>query len=144
MTTHTELAGAKETREALQELTKTVQRNVGRRALRVSAQIIASATEARAPVSSRASNRSPGSLKQSVDVVPHRSKVGAAIAVIVKDVAAVPVEFGLTNRNYAAQPFFRPAISASESAAIAAFEAALKQEVEAAAARAAKRSAKAK
>jgi len=134
----TELAGFRETREALQELSKTVQRNVGRRALRVPAELIADATRQRAPVSSRPDNPTPGSLRASVSVVNAKAKSGAAVAVLVEDVAAVPNEFGTTKMS--AQPFFRPAIQASEAAALHAFGNALKPEVEKAAAKAAKKS----
>jgi HK97 gp10 family phage protein len=134
----TQLAGFRETREALQDLSKTVQRNVGRRALRVPAEIIADATRALAPVSSRPDNPTPGSLRASVSVVNAKARSGAAVAVLVEDPAAVPNEYGTS--KMAAQPFMRPAINANEARCIAAFGQAIKPEVERAAAKAAKKS----
>ena len=133
-----QLAGFKETREAMQELTKTVQRNVGRRSLDAAAAIIATATKSRAPVSTDPRNKTPGSLRASVQVVKSKSRVGAASGVLVADPAAVPNEYGTT--KMAAQPFFRPAIDASEGAALQAFASAITVEVEKAAKRAAKQS----
>lgn len=143
--TKNRLEGFKECREVLQELSKTVQRNTGRRALEVPAGIIAEAVKARAKVSDRAGNQTPGSLRESIKVGKERAKgTQARIHVIADDVAAVPKEFGLTGRDYPAEPFFRPAVDAVANAAINAFAAALKPEVTAVAAKAAKRAMKAK
>jgi HK97 gp10 family phage protein len=141
MAMRTELAGYKETREAMAELTKSVQKNIGKRGLEASARILAGATQQRAPVSNDPYNKTPGSLRASVQVVKHRSKVGAAAAVLVEDPAAVRVEFGRTNQ--AADPFFRPAIDASEGAMLKAFADRLGPEVEAATRRAGAKSKKA-
>lgn len=140
----TRIEGFKECREVLQELSKTVQRNVGKRALLAPATVIAAAVKAKAPVSSRGGNPTPGSLRDSVTVAPEKSsqKGVAQIAVVAADVAAVPNEFGTTKME--AQPFFRPAVDTARLAAGQAFAAALKPEVDAAVARAAKRAAKAK
>ena len=124
-----ELKGLKEVREALQEFTKTVQRNVGKRALVIPADIIGAAVQARAPVSSRPSDPTKGSLRGAMQVVKAKGGRGtmATVAVLVADPAAVPNEYGTT--KMAAQPFFRPGVDASESAAVSAFERALTDEV---------------
>lgn len=137
------IEGFKECREALQELSKTVQRNVGRRALLAPAGVIAVAVKVKAPVSSDPRDPTPASLRESVQIVPEKSRGTAAqVAVVAEDEAAVPNEFGTTKMT--AQPFFRPAVDGARAAAGAAFAAALKPEVDAAVARAAKRAAKAK
>lgn len=141
MTAQTQLKGLKETREAMQDLGKTLARNVGRRALRAAGKIIVDATAARAPVSTDPHNPTPGSLKASPRIVNAKAskRWGAVgVAVLVEDPAAVRVEFGRTNQQ--AEPFFRPAIAATETAVTAEFERAVTEEVEAAAARVGKRS----
>jgi HK97 gp10 family phage protein len=135
------IEGFKECRESLQELSKTVQRNVGKRSLLVPATIIAKAVEANAPVSGDPNNRTPGSLRASVTPSPERKgKSKASVVVIAEDPAAVPNEFG--THKMAAQPFFRPAVDSVRDAAGAAFAGALKSEVDAAVARAAKKGAR--
>lgn len=137
------LEGLKECREAMQELSATVQRNAGRRALRSAALLLEEAGRSRAPVSTNPRDKSPGSLKASFETVNHKGKKGSAsVAVVAADVASVHQEFGTT--FHPAQPFFRPAIDATEAAMISTFAAQLKPEIEQAAAKAAKRSAKAK
>jgi HK97 gp10 family phage protein len=132
----TYLAGFKEAREVLQELSRGVQRGVGKRALQVPAELIAGAVRAKAPVSNRAGNPTPGSLRGSIKVVPSRTVKGSVrVAVLAEDIAAVPNEFGTSKMP--AQPFFRPAADATRDAAGRAFGAALKPEVEKAAAKAA-------
>lgn len=132
-------SGFKEARETLQALSKTVQRNVGKRALRAAAEIMSGAVRSKAAVSDAPYNTSPGSLRDSVKVVPSRAEKGQPrIAVLADDIAAAQNEFG--NSDMAAQPFFRPGVDASSDAAFSAFAAALKTEVDAAARSAAKRS----
>lgn len=134
-----ELKGFKECREALHELTNRVQKNVGKRALMPAADVIRDEVAARAKVSPRAGNPTPGSLKAAPVVVPAKSRGGPKVAVLVDDIAAVPKEFGLSTRNYPADPFFRPAIDAKSEESTRVFGSALKQEVEKASARAAKK-----
>jgi len=139
MAVRTELKGFAEVRESLAEFSKTVARNVARRALMQAAEIIGDAAQQAAPVSTDPRNPTPGSLKASKDI--KRGKAGremATVAVIFDDVAAVPTEYGTT--KMAARPWFRPAADASEARAIAAFASALTDEVEKAAAKAAKKS----
>lgn len=131
----------KECREALQTLSKAVQRNVGKRALRAPAEVIARAVKARAPVSTRGNNPTKGSLRESVTVAASRAEKGRpTVVVLAADVAAVPNEFGTS--KMAAQPFFRPAVDAAREQAGAVMADALRGEVDAAVARAAKRAAK--
>lgn len=134
------IEGMKEAREALQQLTRTVQRNVGRRALAAGpGKVFVRAISARAKVSGRAGDPTRGSLKASPKVVSARAKKGAAaVAVLVDDPAAVPKEKGLARRNYPAEPFMRPAVDASRDEAAQAMAAEVKREVDEAARRAAK------
>ena len=141
MTMRTELKGLKEVREGLAEFSRTIQRNVGRRALMQSAEIIGDAAQANAPVSDRPQQwkSEPGSLKGSKEI--KRGKASgqmATVAVIFSDPAAVPTEYGTT--KMAARPWFRPAAAAVEGQAVATFASALREEVEIAAAKAAKKS----
>ncbi len=103
-------------REALAELDRLTQRNVGKRALRAPAEVIAGRVKANAPVSSRPGNKTPGSLRASVEVKsPTSSKGRARITIVADDVAAVPMEFGRTGQP--ARPFFRPAVDSASDAA---------------------------
>lgn len=134
------IEGLKECREALQQLSRTVQRNVGKKSLRNGpAPVLVASVKRRAPVSSRATDPTPASLQQSVHAVDSRPEKGrATMAIVAEDPAAVPTELGLSGRNYPAQPWFRPGIDDASEAAFAAMAAQLKIEVDAAARRAAK------
>lgn len=142
---NTRIEGFKECREALQELSKAVQRNVGKRALLAPAGLVVAAVKARAPISTRPGDPTPASLRDSVTIMPEKAaqRGVAQIAVVAEDEAAVPKEFGLASRDYPAEPFFRPAVDAVRIPSLHAFAAALKPEVDAAVKRAAKRGAKA-
>lgn len=135
------ISGMKGCREALQEFSRTVQRNVGKRALRAPAEVIARAVRAKASVSSRGNNPTKGSLRESVTAAPARAEKGRpTVVVLAADVAAVPNEFGTSKMK--AQPFFRPAVDGARDQAGAAMADALKSEVDAAAQRAARRAQK--
>jgi HK97 gp10 family phage protein len=135
------LEGMRECREALQELSRSTQRNLGKRALKAPATVIAAAVKARAPVSSRPTDPTKGSLKASVKVAPSRAERGRpTIVVLADDVAAVPNEFGTSKMT--AQPFFRPAVDTARDAAGAAMAEALKLETDAAIKRVAGKGAK--
>lgn len=142
MAASAELKGLKEVREGLAEFSRTIARNVGRRALLVPANIIGDRAQANAPVSTRPFNKTPGSLKASKEVKPAKTERRsiATVAIIFRDEAAVPTEYGLTTRDYPAQAWFRSAIDATIGQAEASFGRALTEEVEKAAARAAKKS----
>ena len=133
----------KEAREALQELSRATQGNVGKRALQAPARVFVGRIKAKAQVSSRPSDPTPGSLRESVHIGKGSTrKGGARLELVADDIASVPNEFGTS--KMAAQPFFRPGIdSAREEAAFAMAEA-IKLEVDAAVGRAARRAAKAK
>jgi hypothetical protein len=134
------LEGFKECREVLQDLSKRVQRGVGLMTLNIPANMVANAIRNVAPVSSDPRDKTPGSLKASIQVVKGRGKKYVTKVVMMEDVAAVPQEYGTTRQP--AYPFARAAIASVESSASAAFAVALKAEVEAAAARSAKRALK--
>lgn len=137
------IEGLRECREALQELSKTVQRNVGKRALKAPAAVLVRHIKAKARVSSRANNPTPGSMREAVKDVDARPEKGRATRVIlVEDVAAVPNEFGLARRDYPAKPFVRPGVDNGRVEAAEAMAEAVKREVDEAARRAAKRGAK--
>lgn len=124
------MEGMGECLAALRELEKAAQNKIGKRALKAPATVIARAVQAKAPVSSRPTNPTPGSLKASVKVVSSRKeKGGPRIAVIADDVAAVPNEYGTSKMS--PQPFFRPAVDTAREAAGQAMAEALKQEVDA-------------
>ena len=137
------LEGYKECREALQILSKAVQRGVGTRALASAAEMGAGLVRAAAPVSTDPNNKTPGSLRDSVrvDKREKNQRGRPRVAIRADDVAAVPNEFGTS--KMAAQPFFRPTIDANRPAIAAKFGGELKSETDAAVARAAKRAAKA-
>ena len=141
MAARSHITGMKGCRESLQQLSRAVQRGIGKRALQAPAGVIAAAVKSRAPVSGRGNNPSRGSLRDSVKVAAARAEKGRpTVVVLADDVAAVPNEFGTS--SMAAQPFFRPAVDAVREQAGAAMANALKSEVDAAVVRAAKRAAK--
>jgi len=141
---YSKLEGYKEAREAMQEMSKRLQKGVGRRALHKAGDVIVQATRAKAPVSSDPHNKTPGSLRDSPKTVNAKpgKRAMVQVAVLVEDPAAVRVEYGSVH-NKPAEPFFRPAIDGSTPAAVDAFAAALAVEVVAVAECAAKRAAKA-
>ena len=135
------IEGMKACREAMQELSRGVQRNVGKKALKAPAGVLVRHIKAKAAVSSRASNPTPGSMRDAVRDADARTERGRATRVIlVEDVAAVPNEYGTS--KMAAQPFARPGVDAGRDEAGQAMADALKVEVDAAAQRAARRGAK--
>jgi hypothetical protein len=131
----------REAREALADLSRTVQRNVGKRALKAGpGAVFVHSIKGKARVSTRATDPTPGSMRDAVKVVDSRTEKGrATVAILVDDIAAVPNEFGLKHRNYPAQPFVRPGIDAARPAAAEAMGIELKREVDAAVAKAAAR-----
>jgi hypothetical protein len=131
--------GLREAREGLAEMSRTVARNVGKRALKQGpGRVFVEAIKAKARVSSRASDPTPGSMRDAVKLVDSRPEKGrATVAILVDDIAAVPNEFGLRHRNYPAHPFVRPGIDGAREEAGAAMARELKSEVDAAIAKAA-------
>ena len=138
------LAGMREARETLAELSKTVARNVGKRALKQGPGLVfVRSIKSKARVSSRANDPTPGSMRDAVEVVDSRAEKGrATVAILVDDVAAVPNEFGLKHRKYPAKPFMRPGVDSARIEAAEALAVELRSEVDKAAAKAAKRGAR--
>ena len=144
MAAKTEIQGLKECRETLQDFSKAMQKNVGKRALHKAGEVIVRATKARAPISDDPHNKTPGSLKaapRTVDAKPGK-RAQVQVAVLVEDPAAVRVEYGSAH-NKPPAPFFRPAIDGNKGATLDAFGAALVVEVVKVAERVAKKAAKA-
>jgi HK97 gp10 family phage protein len=132
------IAGVKEAREALQELDRRVQTAVGKRILRAPANVLIRFVKAKAKVSSDPSDKTPGSLRDSVKIGRTSSRKGQArLEIIADDIASVPNEFGTSKMQ--AQPFFRPGVDAGRNLAAEVAANAIRPEVDAAIARAAKR-----
>lgn len=132
------IEGFKECREALQELSRTVQCNVGRRSLRAAADVWLGRQKASLPVSGRDTDPSRGSLKASPEMAKSRNERGGPrVALLIEDPAAAPGEFGTLKM----QPHLkvRATTDSARDAMGAALGSALKVEVDAAARRAAKR-----
>jgi hypothetical protein len=133
------LEGMEGCRAALQELGRTVTRNVGKRSLRAPAELLAARHRATLPVSSDPSDKTPGSLKDSPKVVPAKTEKGRArVAMVIDDVAAVPGEFGTSKMKPHLK--VRTTTDAMRPALAQVMGTALKQEVDAAAQRAARKS----
>jgi hypothetical protein len=80
---------------ALKDLTKRVESNVGKRALRTTAQDLADRHKATLPVSDSPHDKTRGSLKASPTVASAKGRKGRpAVAMIIEDPAAAPGEFG--------------------------------------------------
>lgn len=87
----------------LREMGNAVSRGVGRKSLRVPAEMLARSVRQNVSV-----HNLTGATYESVDVLPAKQKGGVALQVVAEDIAAVQLEFG--NSDQAATPFFRPAI----------------------------------
>lgn len=125
------LEGVGGTLKAMRALSDHAQNQIGKVALKAAADELTPRVKARAKVSSRSGNPTPGSLQRSIGDKPGRARKGVATrAIIADDVAAVPKEYGLARRNYPAEPFFRPAIDSGRGAAAQAIADAIKDEVE--------------
>lgn len=132
------LEGIREARETLQDLSRAVQRTVGKRALTRGGDVFVSRLKAAMPVSSDPSNPTKGSLAAAPEVVPARSERGSPrVAVLIEDPAAAPGEFG--TRKMRPHLRVRATVDATRDAAGAELAAALVQEVDAAVQRIAKR-----
>lgn len=123
------IEGMKGAREALQQLDAHTQKVIGKRAVNAAADVFVAEIARRAPVSSRPSDPTPGSLKRSVRKRPSRSTKNLARAeVVADDVAAAPNEFGTS--KMAAQPFMRPAVDSKREAAAQAVADSVREDVE--------------
>jgi hypothetical protein len=115
----------------LRKLSEYAQKQIGKNALQAGAAVAVKRVKAKAKVSTRANDPTPGSLKESVRDKPGRAKKGIDTrAVVVEDVAAVPKEFGLTRRNYPPEPFARPAIDGAREEIGPAIAESVKNDVE--------------
>jgi HK97 gp10 family phage protein len=124
------IEGMREAREALQELSKAAQTRLGNRALERPARVFVRRIKAKAAVSGRPGNPTPGSLRESIRDAKARKERGRPTRVILaEDVAAVPNEFGRS--KMAAQPFFKPAIDEGRDEAGGAMADGLREEVDA-------------
>lgn len=124
------IEGMREARETMQELSRTVQNRIGKKALKHPARVFVRHIQAKAHVSSRSGNPTPGSLRDSVKDVDARRERGRATRVILADdVAAVPNQYGTSKMapNY----FFSLGIDDGRNEAGQAMADGLKQEVDA-------------
>ncbi len=132
------IEGMEGARAALQELSKGMARNVGKRALRAPAELLVSRLKARTPVSDSPYDKTRGSLRDGTKVVPSRTEKGRPrVAVLIDDIAAVPIEYGTSKMK--ARPYVRATVDANRGDAAVAMAAAIKVEADAAIARAVKR-----
>jgi HK97 gp10 family phage protein len=134
----TRLEGMREARETMQELSKAAQTKIGNRSLEAPAKVFVSRIKAKAAVSTRSDNKTPGSLREAVRHAQARKERGRPTRVILADdVAAVPNEFGTSKMT--PQPFFMPGIDEGRAAAGQAMADALREEADSAFRRARKR-----
>jgi HK97 gp10 family phage protein len=128
------LEGFREASRQLNEMSRATARNVGKRSLRVPAEILASGMKARV-------SRRTGATAESIEIAKSRVRGGRPeVAVLALDIASVQLEFG--NSNMTAEPFARPALDAEKTQMLDRFGDALKAEIEKAVIRATKRAAK--
>jgi len=123
---------------ALRDLSKAVQRGVGKRALAHGGAVIVRRLKAQMPVSDDPSNPTPGSLRDGTTTAPAKSERGdPRQAVLVEDPAAVPGEFGTSKMRPHLK--IRATVNATREEAGVAIGQGVKVEVDRAVARAAKR-----
>jgi HK97 gp10 family phage protein len=125
------IEGMKDATAALRKLSDYAQKQIGKNALKAAADVLTPRVKARAKVSGRAGDPTRGSLKASIRDKPGRKKKGVETRVIIaEDVAAVAKEYGLTRRDYPAEPFFRPAVDSGRRVAGEALAQSIKDDVE--------------
>lgn len=134
-------SGFKELDRALGELKVTTARNIARRGLKEILEPFAEDARQRAPERS-------GDLKESITVTtknPKRNRKRSKIEAHAgpgNHPQAIQAEFG--NRNHGPQPYMRPAWEAKQSGLLGALAAVLRQEIDNAAKRAARKASRAK
>lgn len=117
--------------QALRKLSLHAQNKIGKVALKAAADTLVPRVKAKARVSERSDDPTRGSLRDSVTSKPGRARKGVDTrAILVMDVAAVPKEFGLSRKDYPAEPFMRPAIDSGRAEAGQALADSIKNEVE--------------
>lgn len=125
------LEGVGPTLKNMRALSNYAQNKIGKIALKAAADTLVPKVKAKARVSERPDDPTRGSLRDSVVSKAGRTRKGVDTrAILATDVAAVPKEFGLTRKNYPAEPFFRPAVDAGRADAGQALADAIKNEVE--------------
>ena len=129
------LEGFREASRQLNEMSKAVARNVGKRALTDTAEILARGVRANV-----APHNLTGDTYESVDVEPAKQKGGVAVQVVLADIAGVQLEFG--NSDQTATPVFRPAVDSNRQKMDDTFAVLLPLEIDAAVIRKAKRAAR--
>lgn len=135
------LEGFKEAREALQALSRSVQRGALKRSLNAPADLLVKRLKERTPVSDDPYNKTPGSLRDGTKRVPARARKGTPrVAVVIEDIAAVPIEFGTSKME--AKPYVRDTTDNSRTAMAEVLGEAAKAEIDQAAERSAKRALK--
>lgn len=127
-----QISGMKEALATLRDLDDAVAKDILEAAIDAPADFLTDKVQAAAPVSPRANNSTPGSLKASVKKRKGRAnrKYKARRSIEASDVAAVPTEFGLSSRNYPAQPWFRPAVDNNRNEAAQMVADKIKDEIE--------------
>lgn len=124
------IEGMAEASRQMREFTKVAQNRIGKRALKAPAGVLVRKIKGKAHVSSRSTNPTPGSLRDSVKDVDARKERGRVTRVIIADdVAAVPNQYGTSKMapNY----FFSRGVDEGRDEAGHAMAGALKQEVDA-------------
>ncbi|KKW93873.1 HK97-gp10 family putative phage morphogenesis protein [Sphingobium chungbukense] len=129
------LEGFREASRQLNEMSKAMARNVGKRALADTAEILA-----RGVRQNVGPHNLTGDTYESVDVEPAKQRRGVAVQVVLADIAGVELEFG--NSAQTATPVFRPAVDSNRQKMDDTFAVLLPIEVDAAVIRKAKRAAR--
>lgn len=129
------LEGFREAAQQLGDMSRAMARNVGKRALTDTAEILA-----RGVRSNIAPHNLTGDTYESVDVKPGKQQRGVAVEVVLEDIAGVQLELG--NSDQAATPVFRPALDSNRQKMDETFAVLLPLEIDAAVIRKAKRAAR--
>lgn len=133
--TQSRLEGFREASKQLGDMSRAMARNVGKRALTDTAEILARGVRANI-----APHNLTGDTYESVDVAPAKQKRGVAVEVVLEDIAGVQLELG--NADQAATPVFRPALDSNRQTMDETFAVLLPLEIDAAVIRKAKRAAR--
>lgn len=133
--TQSRLEGFREASKQLGDMSRAMARNVGKRALIDTAEILARGVRANI-----APHNLTGDTYESVDVAPAKQKRGVAVEVVLEDIAGVQLELG--NADQAATPVFRPALDSNRQRMDETFAVLLPLEIDAAVIRKAKRAAR--
>lgn len=133
--TASRVEGFREAAQQLGDMSRAVARNVGKRALTDTAEILARGVRANI-----APHNLTGDTYESVDVKPGKQKRGVAVEVVLEEIAGVELEFG--NSDQVATPVFRPALDRDRRRMDDTFAVLLPLEIDAAVIRKARRAAR--